>query len=320
MNIASFSQSKYKNAAKPGDDVALLIPGRVLAVFDGATDPTGASYGGLSSGRIAALAAANAVAEMSLDGRFETLAAPALFQNISDILKKEAQRINAGHPPSTTLAIVADMGDSFRLLLAGDSGVRINGTRLFQHTKLIDTVSTSARIFVFKQLLAAIGDGDVAEARTRATIFSGLRSAVANGIMTARDAENVVIAAAGMSGLENNIETVEEFLMGGIRVQPQFANRHGHVLGYASVNGGTVMQEGTVDLHIAKDGLSSVEIFSDGYLSLPVGTDVAAWEAEFARVEAADFHKLGEYPSVKGSTTAEFSDDRTVICLNLVQG
>lgn len=81
-----------------------------------------------------------------------------------------------GHPPSTTLAIVADMGDSFRLLLAGDSGVRINGTRLVQNTKLIDTVSTSAR--------------------TRATIFSGLRSAVANGIMTARDAENVVIAAA----------------------------------------------------------------------------------------------------------------------------
>ncbi|MGG2474568.1 hypothetical protein ACNVD4_04305, partial [Rhizobium sp. BR5] len=62
MNIASFSQSKYKNAAKPGDDVALIIPGRVLAVFDGATDPTGASYGGLSSGRIAALAAVNAVA------------------------------------------------------------------------------------------------------------------------------------------------------------------------------------------------------------------------------------------------------------------
>ncbi|MGG2474567.1 hypothetical protein ACNVD4_04300, partial [Rhizobium sp. BR5] len=61
--------------------------------------------------------------------------------------------------------------------------------------------------------------------RTRATIFSGLRSAIENGIMAARDAEGVVIAAAGMSGLENDIETVEEFLMGGIRVQPQFANR-----------------------------------------------------------------------------------------------
>ncbi len=317
MNIASFSQSKYKNAATPGDDVALLIPGRVLAVFDGATDPTGRSYGGLSSGRIAALAAANAVAKMSLDGALEKLPAPELFQNISDILKKEAERINASHPPSTTLAIVSDIGDSFRLLLAGDSGVRINGTRLLQHAKLIDKVSTSARVLVFKQLFAALRDGDAAEARTRATIFSGLRSAVENGIMTAQEAENVVIAAAGMSGLENDIQAVEEFLMGGIRVQPQFANRQGHVLGYASVNGGTIMEDGTVDLCIAKDTIVSLEIFSDGYLSLPKGTDVADWEAEFARVEAADFHKVNDYPSVKGSTTTEFSDDRTVVCLNV---
>jgi hypothetical protein len=254
---------------------------------------------------------------MSLDGTLEKLPAPELFQNISDILKKEAERINASHPPSTTLAIVADNGDSFRLLLAGDSGVRINGTRLLQHAKLIDKVSTSARILVFKQLFAVLKDGDAAETRTRATIFSGLRSAIENGIMTAREAEGVVIAAAGMSGLENDIEAVEEFLMGGIRVQPQFANRQGHVLGYASVNGGKVIEEGTVDLRIAKDTLVSLEIFSDGYLSLPVGTDIADWEAEFARVEAADFHKLNDYPSVKGSTTTEFSDDRTVVCLNV---
>ncbi|TGS72918.1 hypothetical protein EN824_34165, partial [Mesorhizobium sp. M8A.F.Ca.ET.181.01.1.1] len=104
--------------------------------------------------------------------------------------------INASHPPSTTLAIVADLGDSFRLLLAGDSGVRINGTRLLQHAKLIDKVSTSARIHVFKGLLATHGDGDGAEAKTRATIFSGLHAAVKAGIMTMPEAEKVVAAAA----------------------------------------------------------------------------------------------------------------------------
>jgi hypothetical protein len=315
MNIASFSQSKYKNAATPGDDVAILLPGRVLAVFDGATDPTGANYGGLSSGRIAALAAANAVAEMSIQGILQNCEAAALFQTISDILKKEAERINASHPPSTTLAVVADMGDSFRLLLAGDSGVRINGSRLLQHAKLIDRVSTSARIHVFKQLFAPLGDGDAAEAKTRATIFSGLRAAVKAGIMSGADAEKVVITAAAASGLQNEIEAVEEFLMGGIRVQPHYANRQGHVLGYASINGGMVMEEGTVDLLLAKDTVNSLEIFTDGYLSLPTGIDVVDWEAEFARVEGVDFHKLNDYPSVKGSTSSEFSDDRTVVCL-----
>ncbi len=315
MNIASFSQSKYKNAATPGDDVALIMPGRILAVFDGATDPTGASYGGLSSGRIAALAAANAVAKMGLDGTLEKIAAPQLFQEISDILKSEAERINASHPPSTTLAIVADLGDSFRLLLAGDSGVRINGSRLLQHAKLIDRVSTSARIHVFKQLFASLGDGDAAEAKTRATIFSGLRAAVKAGIMSGADAEKVVTTAAAASGLQNEIEAVEEFLMGGIRVQPRYANRHGHVLGYASVNGGMVIEDGTVDLSLAKDTINSLEIFTDGYLSLPTGIDVVDWEAEFARVEGADFRKINEYPSVKGSTSSEFSDDRTVVCM-----
>lgn len=315
MNIASFSQSKYKNAATPGDDVAIIFPGRVTAVFDGATDPTGASYDGLSSGRIAALAAANAVAEMSIKGTLQSCEAAALFQGISDILKCEAKRINASHPPSTTLAIVADLGDSFRLLLAGDSGVRLNGTRVLQHSKLIDKVSTSARIHVFKQLFALLGEGDAAEAKTRATIFSGLRAAVKAGIMTMPEAENVVAAAAVASGLQNDIDAVEEFLMGGIRVQPHYANRQGHVLGYASINGGQVIGEGLVDLTLAKDTVTSLEIFSDGYLSLPTGVDVADWEAEFARVEAADFHKLDEFPSVKGSTSNEFSDDRTVICL-----
>ena len=315
MNIASFSQSKYKNAATPGDDVAVLLPGRVLAVFDGATDPTGASYDGLSSGRIAALAAANAVAEMSIKGTLQSCEAAALFQSISDLLKCEAKRINASHPPSTTLAIVADLGDSFRLLLAGDSGVRISGTRLLQHAKLIDKVSKSARIHVFKQRFALLGEGDAAEAKTRATIFSGLRAAVKASIMTMPEAENVVAAAAVASGLQNHIDAGEEFLMGGIRVQPHYANRQGHVLGYASINGGQVIGEGLVDLTLAKDTVTSLEIFSDGYLSLPTGVEIADWEAGFGRVEAVGGHKLDEFPSVKGSTSNEFSDDRTVICL-----
>lgn len=317
MNIASFSQSKYKNAATPGDDVAIILPGRVTAVFDGATDPTGANYDGLSSGRIAALAAANAVAEMSIKGTLQGCEAATLFQTISDILRCEAKRINASHPPSTTLAIVADLGDSFRLLLAGDSGVRLNGTRVLQHSKLIDKVSTSARIHVFKQLFALLGEGDAAEAKTRATIFSGLHAAVKAGIMTMPEAENVVAAAAVTSGLQNDMDAVEDFLMGGIRAQPHYANRLGHVLGYASINGGQVAGEGLVDLTLAKDTITSLEIFSDGYLSLPTGVDVSDWEAEFARVEAADFHKLDEFPSVKGSTSNEFSDDRTVVSMTL---
>lgn len=109
--------------------------------------------------------------------------------------------------------------------------------------------------------------------------------------------------------------SVAEWLIGGICVQRHDANRQGHALGYASVNGGEVIGKGKVDLSLAKDAATSLEIFFDGYLSLPTGTDVTDWEAEFARVEAADFHQLSDYPSVQGSMTGEFSDDGTVICL-----
>ena len=34
----------------------------------------------------------------------------------------------------------------------------------------------------------------------------------------------------------------------------------------------------------------SVELFTDGYMSCPVGSSVRDWEGEFFRVEAEDFY------------------------------
>ena len=34
----------------------------------------------------------------------------------------------------------------------------------------------------------------------------------------------------------------------------------------------------------------NVELFTDGYMSCPVGSSVCDWEDEFFRVEAEDFH------------------------------
>ena len=316
MKIASFSQSKYKHSAKPGDDVALVIPDQVFAVFDGATDPTGAVYDGQSSGRFAARIAARTVAQLTLSGELRELPAMAIFQHISDAVKTEALRMNASHPPSTTAAIVLDTGNSYRVLLAGDSGVRINGDKVLQQHKLIDTVSTSARIAVFKQLSSTNDDADAVEAQTRSIIFSGLTKAIADGILSTADAERIVFHAAEASGLQNDIGPVDEFLMGGIRVQFHFANRQGHIMGYSSLNGGQVIADGTLDLTYAKPDVKSIELFTDGYLTLPAGIDVSDWEAEFARVETADFHKTGLHPAVKGSTSQEYCDDRTVLCLS----
>jgi hypothetical protein len=315
MNIEVFSHSKYKNAAKAGDDITLIIPDKVYGVFDGATDPTGASYGGESSGRFAARIAAQTIARIAMGGELVALRVSDVLNQVSDAVSAEALRMKASHPPSTTAAIVFDLGDSYRFMLGGDTGVRINGTEVHQHHKLIDRVSTGARIAVFKILSGRDLPDDEAEMTTRSVIFGGLAEALKNNLLTQADVEAVVAAAIDASGLHAEPQVAREFVLGGIRSQQGYANLEGHVLGYASLNGKDMIMDGVADFTLPKNEVNSIEIFSDGYLSLPKGIRIEDWENEFALVETRDFHKLGPYPSVKGSTSQEFCDDRTVISI-----
>ena len=95
--------------------------------------------------------------------------------------------------------------------------------------------------------------------------------------------------------------------------QHRFANHGDLPLGYASLNGKPLAGEGMLCFSRPRSAVQSIELFTDGYFSLPSEIDLAAWEAEFARVEEVDSHKIDRFPAIKGSTSSEFSDDRTVI-------
>jgi hypothetical protein len=72
------------------------------------------------------------------------------------------------------------------------------------------------------------------------------------------------------------------------------------------------------DVLLSKNDVTSIEIFSDGYVSIPTsGIRVGDWEKEFERVETVDFHKTGAFPAVKGSTSVESCDDRTILSATL---
>lgn len=312
MNIEAFSRSKYKNSSKPGDDVILIEPDTLLAVFDGATDPTGAFYNGESSGRIAARSAAQATSRLAASGKLISASSREIFQALSDAVRDAAIERNIAHPPSTTAAIVTSAGDHLRLLALGDTGIRINGEIIYQHHKLIDTVSTAARIAVHGILSGRMDNSDDAEMATRKVIFDGLDAAVESGRLTAEDASSAIAAAVSAAGTSPEIAAT--FLKGGIRTQFHYANST-QPLGYASINGKDIIADGITDVLLPKTEVRSIEIFSDGYVSIPTGgVQVGDWEAEFERVEAADFHKTGAFPAVKGSTSAESCDDRTMLC------
>lgn len=315
MNIEVFSHSKYKTSLKPGDDMLLIIPDKVYAVFDGATDPTGASYKGESSGRFAARIAAQTIACLSMAGDVSAMTVVDVLARVSDAVSVEAIRMNASHPPSTTAAVVFDLGDHYRLMMGGDTGIRINGAEVHQYHKRIDTVSTAARVSIVTALLGRGIPGDEAEMTTRSIIFGGVAAAVASGLISEMEAEASIAAATHAAGLQDQPDIAREFVLGGIRTQQGYANRADHVLGFASLNGKDMILDGIADFTLPKADVQSLEIFSDGYLTQPAGVTVKDWEREFAKVESLDFHKNSTYQAVKGSTSLEFCDDRTIVTI-----
>src|SRR4051812_45203931 len=101
MDIEVLSRSKYKNGKQPGDDVVLIEADKVIAVFDGSTDPTGVVYNGESSGRIAARAVARTVARLADSGELEAADCQEIFQILSDSVQQISLDRDIAHPPST---------------------------------------------------------------------------------------------------------------------------------------------------------------------------------------------------------------------------
>ncbi len=320
MLIESSSIPKYRDLSQPGDDVFAVVPQRLYAVFDGATDTVGAMVHGETPGRFAASRAALAMIECATGPQRGQLTASqwltAMNRSIADGLKEAgAQSIRAG----TTAAVVVDAGDTFRFLIVGDSAIRINGTELFRLTKDIDLLYAAGRIALFHHLLNDGMRGDSVETVARQLIFKGLGQ-TGQTFLSPRDVARVVETAREQCLhrlMPDALDLVEPSLLAGIAGgQYRFCNLTGHSLGYAVINGGHTQGPDVQVFHLPKSDVHSIELFTDGYMSCPTGTRVRDWEDEFFRVESEDFSKLHAHPGVKGSSSQFFSDDRTVLIIH----
>ena len=167
MQIELANISKYRTGNRLGDDVPLVMPGQVFGVFDGATDPRGTVVDGMGTGRLAALAAAAHVASLATSGALVSMASEEIVRSVAKAMAQRSDPLGLPIPPSTTLAIAIDCQDSWRFLLLGDSGIRLNGTETYRHEKRIDRVSTSARVAIFKVLRDRLDDLDAVEMAKR---------------------------------------------------------------------------------------------------------------------------------------------------------
>lgn len=315
MRLELCNQSKYRGSGRLGDDVPLIVPGGVYGVFDGATDPRGTMVGNVGAGRIAAETVASTVAAMARDSATPDMDAERIIGHLSDALEARTQPLGLAIPPSTTLAIVFDCGDSWRFLILGDTGIRLNRDEVLRREKLIDEVSTHARVAVFRELQRSGEAPDTIERKARAAILLGFDQAVENGTISRAFADRVMDETALRTGLVDWSSTVRQFLSGGIQTQFRFGNARGNPLCFDTMNGTRPVLGETIDLRRPKAAIRSIEIFSDGYVDMPEAFGVAAWERRFEETEALDYHKTGGFAGVKGSTSDEVFDDRTVITL-----
>ncbi len=316
MKIEVLNISKYRTTRQVGDDVPVVLPGAVFAICDGATDPRGTVVDGVGAGRLAALTVAAAVVELASDPAARDLPAEEIIARLARQLARRTAPLGLPIPPSTTLAMALDCGDRWRFLALGDTGIRLNGTEVHRYDKPIDDISTHARVAIFRRLAAAGAAPARNEVATRRAILLGLDNAVAEGVLTPEAVRETIDAVVRDLGFGRHRALVETFLRGGIQTQYRFSNDPDSPLGFDTLNGGQPRRGELLDLTRPKAEVKSIEIFTDGYPDIPDTVSAAAWEAAFQRAEAEDIHKIGRFATVKGTTEAEFFDDRTVIVLD----
>lgn len=313
MTIEAFSHPKARDLSVPSDDVLLHIPGRITGVFDGASDSLGRRINNVPVGRLAAMAAAQAAAELPIE---------AAHWPAKDILVKLSRAIAAyvpiaaGDGPASTTAMIAfEMDDCLRMLGIGDTGYRINGGQIMISELAPDRVTIPTRVSLFELFLQQGMTLENCEATSRDCIGKGLLWAVNSETLTQAEADAIAQNTLDELGMPSAAEEADHLIRHGLRSQYRLANAADAQLGYGVLNGSEPAMGHAIDKTIPFTELTSIEIFSDGYLNAPPSVSIEAWEGWHADLEVTDPHKIRKLPAVKGSTEAAFFDDRTVAIL-----
>ena len=308
-----FNCSKFKDGSNPGDDVAVLIPGKVAAVFDGVSSVQVDADSGMSGGRIAALAAARALIEAVTETTScagDTSIVARMNQAVD--LARKLHAFDA--PIATTAAVVLQQQDQFQCLVVGDTMIRVNRTTVLNQPLKVDEVSIALRHAYWKIVCTRQGQTDDTELLVRKIMRFGADYAVKEGLLDTDEANSALgrVQAELSSSL---LEITREIARLGLASQYQLANNLNSELGYAVLNGAPKLGR-ILARRLESSEIESIELASDGYDVPPADASVSAWEREHARMEHDDPYRLRLVRGIKGSTASEWSDDRTVVVFN----
>ena len=202
------------------------------------------------------------------------------------------------------------------VLLVGDSGIRLNGTKVLQMHKDLDLITALLRRSAWHRIAETVSDPLTRETLSRRVAFHGVaQDTGAFPVLLDLAAIGAEAAAACRAALPHVGRADIDFLLGRgiVDGQGEFQNRTDSALGYACLDGLPVPDSLIRIARFARADIHQIELFTDGYFRPAPGFGIAAWEADFAATECEDPHKIGRFLSVKGSVPGRWSDDRTYL-------
>jgi Cu/Zn superoxide dismutase len=325
--IEVFSCGKTHAAPQDNEDAFVLFPDRLYAVIDGATDRSGSRYNGMFAGRYAATLVKQTIEEMFLrfDGKLPDFAA--LLHAINDKIQAayqthgilEKARANATFRFTAALALIEQTAESLHIHTIGDCGIRINGTQTIRMGKDLDHITALLRQAGWRHLETLPLDAQTREQASRRLCMRGLDFL--------EDEDRRFFDAAALTRIRDSafaqvqadlphvpVELITHLLRHGIiHGQHVYQNCTNTCLGYAAIDGFDIPMPLVGVSRIPLAGVDRIELFSDGYFDSPDGFGVAMWEESHRSVEAQDPAKVRLWLGPKGSTTSQWTDDRTYL-------
>jgi hypothetical protein len=326
MHIEAFTRGKHPGRQHLNEDGFVVMPGRLLAVIDGVSDRDGTLYDGMLSGRFATRSVTRALTRIVAGSHGDLPDAEALADALNVAIRIDAAA--AGHPdiasaqwsarPCCTLTAAVFTDEWIEIVAIGDSGARLNGDEIVQVQKPLDDITALLRKAAWDEFAGAGHAPPQCDALAAVVTFQGVRRAQSIEPDIAPEQARTIadhtlsLAIARFPDLDRS--EITALIAGGIaNAQGRFCNRPDLALGYGCLDGIASPPQLIETRRYPRSAIASIELFTDGYFKPGEAFGIAAWEAAFAEVERLDPHKIGPYPSTKGSTAASATDDRTYL-------
>lgn len=328
MYLEAFTSAKDPARPDTNEDHLVIVPGRAYAVIDGVTDKSGRRYDGRTGGRIAGELIEQGIHDLVHGGDCMGLppdeVAATLSAGFSSAYRHYGVETALATDPNlrfaAQVALLLCDASSFRIVVIGDCGVRVDGRGIHRRHHPADAIAATVRAQVFHAMAAEPGTHAARAEVARAYALEGMREHLATfEHLVTEDAwhslRHRILLECRAAHRSLPPEAVEYVVGHGIKGMAVHRNGGGP-LAFPSIDGTVVPRDLIIDVTLPRDVVTTIELFSDGYFVVPRGTTVRDWEHEFRELERIDPAKVTKVLSTKGSGDGTYTDDRTVMIIS----